>query len=241
MSRSKLPTARASRRRAVAFAACLAVVGAGCGESGSESAPTTTEATLGGVVRDPTPSVADISLPNVSDGGKPMAFVGPPNGLLIVYFGYTSCPDVCPTTLADLKAALKKTGEDADRVQVAMATIDPRRDTAEVLDGYVKSFFPTAIALRAKDDAQLQAATDALGVSYQTDYSDPANPEVAHSGYLYAIDADGNLRVQWAFGTTANDLAADIELLLSDQAADPTGSGAGADTGSATTSSMKGQ
>ena len=95
-----------------------------------------------------------------------------------------------------------------------MATIDPQRDTAEVLDGYVKSFFPTAKALRADDEEQLTKATDALGVSYDTDYSNPEDPKVAHSGYLYAIDQAGDLRVQWAFGTVSKDLAADIELLL---------------------------
>lgn len=212
----KTSSARTSLR-AVAAACALGACALGttaCGDPGSESSTPTTEAALSGVVRTPTPNVATISLPNVSDGGRPMPLVAPPDGLLLVYFGYTSCPDVCPTTLADLKAALKAVGPDAERVQVAMATIDPKRDTAEVLDGYVKSFFPTAKALRADDEEQLTKATDALGVSYDTDYSNPEDPKVAHSGYLYAIDQAGDLRVQWAFGTVSKDLAADIELLL---------------------------
>lgn len=74
-------------------------------------------------------SVADVSLPDVGNGGEPMPFVGPDEGVLVVYFGYTFCPDVCPSTLADLRTGLSDLGDDVDRGDVAMATVDPGRDT----------------------------------------------------------------------------------------------------------------
>ena len=95
-----------------------------------------------------------------------------------------------------------------------MATIDPRRDTAEILPQYVRSFIPTAKALRANDETDLRKVADVLGVSYETDYSDPEKPEVAHSGYLYAVNDEGKLVVQWAFGTTSADMASDMKILL---------------------------
>ncbi len=169
---------------------------------------------LGGAVRTPAPDVSQLSLPELTNDGKPMSFVAQPGELLVLYFGYTSCPDVCPTTLADLKAALKKLGEPASKVQLAMATIDPRRDTADVLPQYVQSFIPGSKALRTENEADLKKVAEVLGLSYEVDYSDPQKPEVAHSGYLYAVNDEGKLVVQWAFGTTSADMASDMKILL---------------------------
>ena len=98
---------------------------------------------LVGLTRDPAPQVDAVTLPDVSNGGEPFEFRAADGGLLVVYFGYTNCPDVCPTTMADLRTALGDIGDDADRVDVAMVTIDPDRDTP-VLTDYVQSFVPDA-------------------------------------------------------------------------------------------------
>lgn len=172
------------------------------------------EPQLTGFVREPTPSVAGATLPDVTAGGEDFVFRAGEGRLLLVYFGYTSCPDVCPTTLADTRTALGRIGGDADNVDFAMATVDPGRDTDEVIASYVQSFIPGAHALRTADDAELRAAADAFGVSYSVTEAADGDPEVTHTGSLYAVDADGDLLVTWPFGTTIDDLANDLEILL---------------------------
>lgn len=169
---------------------------------------------LSGVVLDPVPDVSAASLPEASPEAAPFRFVAKPDQLLLVYFGYTACPDVCPTTLSDLKAALKKLGSESERVSVAMATIDPRRDTAGVISAYVHGFFPTATALRTDDDATLRSVTNTFGASYSTVYPQSGTPEVSHSAFLYVVDEQGHVVLQWPFGTTSNDIALDLGQLL---------------------------
>ncbi len=169
---------------------------------------------LSGFVREPTPLVGEIGLPDVSRGGDRFVFRAEDGGLLLVYFGYTACPDVCPTTLADTRTALARLGDEADRVDLAMATVDPGRDTDDVVTRYVQSFMPEAHALRTVEDADLRAAAVAFGVAYDVTVADDGDVEVTHTGSLYAVDDEGRLLVTWPFGTTIDDLAADLELLL---------------------------
>jgi protein SCO1 len=169
---------------------------------------------LAGFVRQPTPVVADVGLPDVSQDGTTFGFAADPGGLLLVYFGYTSCPDVCPTTLADTRTALARIGDDAERVSFAMATVDPGRDTDEVITGYVQSFLPRAHALRTDDDAALRAAVAPFGADYEVSVGDSGDVEVIHTGALYAVDDQGRLLVTWPFGTSVEDLSNDLELLL---------------------------
>lgn len=131
-----------------------------------------------------------------------------------MYFGYTSCPDVCPTTLADTRTALERLGDGPGRVNLAMATIDPDRDTDDVLSSYVRSFIPDAHALRTTDEAALRAAADVFGVSYSVTENADGETDVSHTGSLYAVDDQGNLLVSWPFGVTIDDLARDLEILL---------------------------
>lgn len=159
--------------------------------------------------------VGTLSLPDASAGDTPFAFAASaPDHILIAYFGYTSCPDVCPTTLSYLKKALKNIGDDASRVEVAMTTIDPTRDTDDVLPAYVQSFVAGAHALRTEDDAALRAVADAFGVSYSVETAADGEIEVAHSGNLYAVDSNGKVMLTWPFGVSADDLQADLAALL---------------------------
>ncbi len=172
---------------------------------------------LSGFVRDPLPSVAAVSLPDASAGGVPFVMKAPADELLLVYFGYTACPDVCPTTLADVKKALAEMGDDAAKVTVAMETIDIERDTDDIVTGYVQSFVPDAHALRATDDATLRDAADAFGADYGVTVTEEGEYEVLHTAHLYAVDDAGLIQVTWAFGTDWEIIAKDIKLLLSQQ------------------------
>jgi protein SCO1/2 len=168
---------------------------------------------LTGFERTPAPSVAGLSLPEVGADAE-LSFRAEEGGLLVVYFGYTSCPDVCPTTLSDLRRAMGDLGDDADRIQVAMATIDPGRDTDEVIGGYLRSFVDDGHPLRTEDDDRLRAVTDVFGADYAVEVADDGDVEVAHTGSLYAVDDRGTLVVTWPFGVTVDDLRGDLQLLL---------------------------
>ncbi|MEZ5165046.1 MAG: SCO family protein [Acidimicrobiales bacterium] len=174
---------------------------------------------LRGTEREPLPDVSGAALPDSTADGAEFSFVANDGEVLLVYFGYTSCPDVCPTTLLPTSAnALRDLPEElSERVELAMVTIDPRRDTDEVLTGYVQTFVPGAHALRTTDDVVLKSAADALGASYSVVLPpDGGEPEVGHTGFLYAVDSRGRLVVTWAFGTPADDLSHDLAILLDD-------------------------
>ncbi len=192
-----------SRRTRLAGLVVASVLLAGCADP-----------ELAGFVREPTPVVADVGLPDVSQGGTTFDFTADPGELLLVYFGYTSCPDVCPTTLADTRTALSQIGDVAERVSFAMATVDPGRDTDEVITGYVQSFLPEAHALRTDDDAALRAAVTPFGADYGVTVNEDGDIEVIHTGSLYAVDDQGRLLVTWPFGISIEDLSSDLELLL---------------------------
>ncbi len=185
---------------------CLGAVLAACGSEPAQ---------LTGFVREPTPVVATVALPDVSDDGAPMTMTAPDSGLLLMYFGYTGCPDVCPTTMADVRRALSDLGDDASRVEVAMATIDPDRDTDDILTGYVQTFVPNAHALRTDDDDALRTAADAFGADYGVTV-DGDDIEVLHTGHVYVVNDQGELLVTWPFGTTSEDMTTDMQLLLRD-------------------------
>lgn len=191
--------------RAIALTA-LVGLGAGCGGSADGAR------TLAGMVRTPTPTV---SIPPASGAdGAPVTFPAPPNGLALVYFGYTSCPDICPTTLSDLRAATADLGDDSERLDLTFVTIDPERDTQEIVDGYVASFVAGSSGLRVTDPDQLQALADAFGASFSREVAPDGTVEVGHTAFLYALDGDGRLLVQWPFGTTRNELHDDLRTLL---------------------------
>ena len=169
---------------------------------------------LSGYTREPTPSVAEVEFPLIADAGM-LPAAAPEGGLRIVYFGYTSCPDVCPTTMVDLKRALADLPEDErDRVEVLMVTVDPDRDVDEKLDAYVTTFVPDGAAARFADPAGLAAAAEVFGVQYSVETDADGEIEVGHSGDLYAVDDNGDVVLQWPFGTSTADLTSDISSLL---------------------------
>lgn len=217
-------TIRASRRRhavagALAMLACAAATGvAGCGGDDRTPPRGGSAGTLNGVTRDPPLRVGSVALPDAAPGrgGSEMAMKAGSGGLLLVYFGYTMCPDICPTTMADLKGALRRlpAGE-RRRVAVAMVTVDPRRDTAAVLNGYLSHFFTRWHTLRTTDPAALRRAERAFRASHAIGRPDAdGNYDVSHTAQVYAVDQDGTVRVEWPFGTASDLVAADLRAVL---------------------------
>jgi len=194
----------AARRAAMALAVVIAAMLSACGGD--------SDAGFAGYSRSPAPQVGDVALPR-ADGSGEVAFRAVDGGLLLVYFGYTNCPDFCPTTLADLKVALNRLGDAAEAVDVAMVTVDPDRDLP-ILDDYIQSFFADGIALGSADPTVLTAATEPFGVSYLVTDNDAGGTDVAHSTQLYAVDDTGALVLTWPFGIETQELADDIGDLL---------------------------
>ena len=159
-------------------------------------------------------SVADISLPNVASNGQPFFMQADDGEILVVYFGFTACPDICPTTLADVKTTLGILGDDADEVTVAMVTIDPERDTDETVEAYLRSFVPDGVPLRTGFPDELVAVVDAFDADFDVIKSADGDVDVFHTAYLYAVDDTGVIRIIWPFGAEPDQIASDLADLL---------------------------
>ena len=133
---------------------------------------------------------------------------------VVVFFGYTHCPDVCPTTLAQTAQALKTLGADADKVQVLFVTVDPERDTPQVLAKYVTAFDPRFIGLYGDADATRQAAKEFKIFYEKGSGGAPGSYTMDHSAQSYVIDPQGRLRLLVRPERIAEDLPADLRTLL---------------------------
>lgn len=191
--------------RVVGFTLALTLALTACGEEAA--------APFSGTRRTPAPTISS-TLPTAT--GDEFAFIADEGNVLVIYFGYTFCPDVCPTTMADVSFARNELGNRGELIDVAMITIDPDRDTAEILDNYVNSFVPGSTAVRTDNDDKLRAAAGEFGVFYQVDELEDGTIDVAHSGTLFAVDDQGRLAASWPFGTPSADLLNDLEILLSE-------------------------
>jgi protein SCO1/2 len=171
---------------------------------------------LNGAVRTEPLDVSSVSLPDASNGDTPMVMRAQPGELLLVYFGYTSCPDICPTTMSDLGQAIRRLPEaDAQRVDVAMVTLDPERDTGELLGQYLDHFVENSHALRTADADELQTAADAFRVRWEVEPHPTGEAySIAHTAITYAVDANGRVVVEWPFGTDYELIRSDLSVLL---------------------------
>jgi protein SCO1 len=134
--------------------------------------------------------------------------------VVVIAFGFTQCPDVCPTTLADLAIAMKQLGSDASQVQVLFVTVDPQRDTPALLAQYVPAFHPSFIGLGGDDAAVAKAAKDFNVYVQQRPGKAPGAYTVDHSTQVYAFDRQGRVRLVFAFGTAPSAVASDLKILL---------------------------
>jgi protein SCO1/2 len=148
--------------------------------------------------------------------GKPRRLEDFRGKALVLFFGFTHCPDVCPTTLADVAQALKKLGADAGRVQVLFVTVDPERDTPEVLSKYVTAFDPSFLGLYG-DLAATQRAAREFKIFFEKRGSGDSY-SVDHSAQTYVIDPRGRLRLLLRHERIGADLADDLRVLLRESA-----------------------
>ena len=154
----------------------------------------------------------DFALPDVD--GKPRTLADFAGKVAVVFFGYTHCPDVCPTTMADLAAIKQAFGADGARLQAVFVTIDPDRDTAADLKRYVASFDPAFVALRGTPEQTL-ATAKAFRVFYaKVPVKGGEGYTVDHTAATYVFDARGRLRLFERYGTPAEALKADLKRLL---------------------------
>jgi protein SCO1/2 len=134
--------------------------------------------------------------------------------IVLLYFGYSFCPDVCPTTLSDLKLVQNQLDESGEKIQVIMVTVDPERDTPEKLAEYVAHFHPTFVGLSGTKEA-IDAAAEGYGVYYEKHEGTPATGYlIDHTARVFVIEPDGNHRLSFGFGTTVKDMVADLRLLI---------------------------
>lgn len=132
---------------------------------------------------------------------------------IVLFFGYTQCPDICPTTLAAMRDAMGLLGTDAARVQVLFVTLDPLRDSPELLSQYVPWFHPSFIGLTG-DEASVTAAAREFKVFFSKQPTANGGYSIDHTANSFAFDPKGRLRLLLRHGETPERIAADVRLLL---------------------------
>jgi protein SCO1/2 len=149
----------------------------------------------------------------VLSDGTPLDIADFEGELLLVYFGYTSCPDVCPTTLSQVAAARRRLGGEADRVRLLMISIDPERDSLDVLGDYVTSFDPSFLAATG-DLPDVERVAAQYGIFFAKGEELGDGYAVDHTATLMGIDPEGHLRIIWPAQLDVERLAADFDELL---------------------------
>jgi protein SCO1/2 len=203
MNRGTLRWGEALRRGALALLIAALVAAAGCSKDGPKfQSSDVTGASFG----------RDFALTDHT--GKAVTLADYRGKAVVLFFGYTQCPDVCPTTLSELAAVMKTLGPDADRVQVLFATVDPERDTAELLSQYVPAFDPRFVGLRG-DAAATERTAKEFKVIYQKQPGRTAGSyTVDHSAGTFIFDPKGRLRLFVSYGQGPDVFAHDLREIL---------------------------
>ena len=193
------------RRTAIASVATLSMGGllAAC----SESKPQFKSIDLTGA-----DYAKDFQLPD--QNGKVRTLKDFAGKIVVVFFGFTQCPDVCPTTMTELAEAKRLLGADGQKVQGVFITVDPQRDTPEVLKAYVGNFDPTFVALRGTPE-QVAATTKDFKVYFKRVEGKTATSyTMDHSAASFVYDTQGRLRLYTRYGSGVQALVSDLQLLL---------------------------
>lgn len=156
------------------------------------------------------------SLALTDHAGRPRTLEDFRGKALVVFFGFTHCPDICPTTLAEISAAVRSLGADAERVQVLFVTVDPERDTAEVLSRYVTAFDERFLGLYG-DAAETQRVAREFKIYFERRKAGDSYT-VDHSAQTYVIDPQGRLRLFVRHERIGADLPQDLKTLLRERA-----------------------
>lgn len=168
------------------------------------------QTTLHGTQIDPPKEMADFTL--TSDSG-PVRLSSLRGKLVVMYFGYTFCPDICPATLSKINQALGRIGAEAGEVVVVMVTVDPERDTAEKLGTYVRRFNPNFLGLTGSPE-EIAAVAREFGIFYEkTEVSTSAGYLVDHTASVLILDREGRIALIWPYGLETADMASDLRTL----------------------------
>lgn len=191
------------------IAACAAVAGAtGLLSACSDSAPKFAAIDVTGA-----DYARDFSL--TDHNGQTRSLKDFKGKVVVLFFGFTQCPDVCPTSMNELAEVKKMLGKDGDRLQGLFVTVDPERDTPEVLKAYMGNFDPSFLALYTTTPEQLAALAKDYKVYYKkVDGKTPTSYTMDHSAGSYVYDTEGKLRLYTRYGTGVQPLVDDIKLLL---------------------------
>ncbi len=173
----------------------------------------------------PKPEFKNIDITGSTSFGKDFSLLDPDGNVrtlsdfkgkvVVMFFGYTQCPDVCPTTLTEMQQVMTLLGPQSDKVQVLFVTVDPERDTAAILKQYVPSFDPRFLGLRPADDAALEKVTKDFKIYYKkVPGSTPGSYTMDHTAGSYAFDPEGRLRLYIKHAQGPETLAHDLKELL---------------------------
>ena len=205
-----LPGRRTALRLGLAALATQAVALAGCDKLGL--GPGGHGASFKGV--DITGATYASKLSLTDQNGQPRSLSDFKGKVSVVFFGYTQCPDVCPTTMSELAAIKKSLGKDGDRIQGIFVTIDPARDTAEVLKSYMASFDPSFIALRGSADETAAAAKEFKVFYAKVPGKVEGSYTMDHTAGSFIFDPEGKVRLFVRYGGPTEDLTSDLKALL---------------------------
>jgi protein SCO1/2 len=147
--------------------------------------------------------------------GKPRTLADFKGKVVVVFFGYTQCPDVCPTTMAEMASVMQKLGPLADQVQVLFITLDPERDTQQLLAQYVPAFDKRFIGLRGTPEQTAKTAKDFKVFYSKVPGTEPGSYTIDHTAGSYVFDRDGRLRLFIRHGQGADPIVHDLRQLLS--------------------------
>ena len=191
-------------RRLFALAAMLLLV-AGCEQPAPPPSFTSTDITGA-------PYARDFTL--VGHDGKPRSLADFRGKVVVLFFGFTQCPDVCPTTLAEMAAAMQELGDRAKDVQVLLVTLDPERDTQALLAEYVPAFHPSFLGLRGDSAATASVAKEFKVFFAKAPGKEPGSYSIDHTAASFVFDKDGKVRLYVRPGQGPKAIAADIRQLL---------------------------
>lgn len=166
-----------------------------------------------GNVRQPVQPAPDFSL--IDQEGRTWRLSDHKGGVVVMYFGYTYCPDVCPTTLGDFKRIQTALGEKADEVWFVLITVDPERDTPERLGKYISFFSPHFVGLTGSVE-DLTPVYEAYDIYVEKVYPEDSAADylVNHTATVFLVDPEGNWRLVYEYGTPPDEIAEDIDDIL---------------------------
>ena len=173
----------------------------------------------------PKPEFKNIDITGSTAFGKDFSLIDPDGRVrtladfkgkvVVMFFGYTQCPDICPTTLTEMQQVMTLLGSQSDKVQVLFVTVDPERDTAEILKQYVPAFDPRFLGLRPADEAALEKVTKDFKIYYKkVPGTKPGSYTMDHTAGSYAFDPEGRLRLYIKHAQGPETLAHDLKELL---------------------------